>query len=157
MTAELLPSAAELGCRRRSRPRPRTALAALRLLAAGLVVITVITIVLLQLLPPDGPGSAYAQWGWRIPFAIGFVLSAAIFLYYLRSVPESELWTRMPKADRPLRTLLRGRNARSLGLAFLVGTGAWLTLDATVGVFAGHLKGLGTHPPPSTRPSSPRR
>jgi Na+/melibiose symporter-like transporter len=146
VTAELLPSAAELGCRRRSRPRPRTALAALRLLAAGLVVITVITIVLLQLLPPDGPGSAYAQWGWRIPFAIGFVLSAAIFLYYLRSVPESELWTRMPKADRPLRTLLRGRNARSLGLAFLVGTGAWLTLDATVGVFAGHLKGLGTSP-----------
>ncbi|WP_037062810.1 MFS transporter [Pseudonocardia acaciae] len=113
---------------------------------AALGVITVLTMILLQVMPSDGPQSAYAVWGWRIPFAIGFVLSAAIFVYYLRSVPESELWTKIPKPERPLRTLFSGRHLRSLGLAFVVGTGAWLTLDATVGVFASHFKGLGGSP-----------
>jgi MFS family permease len=111
---------------------------------AALGVITVLTFVLLSVMPSDGPTSAYAQWGWRIPFAIGFLLSAAICIYYIRSVPESELWTKMEKVDKPLRVLFSGRNLRSLGLAFVVGTGAWLTLDATVGVFAGHFKGLDT-------------
>lgn len=110
---------------------------------AALGVITVLTMVLLKLIPSDGVTSPYAVWGWRIPFAVGFVLSAAIVVSYVRSVPESELWTKMPKAERPLRTLFTGRNLRSFGLAFLVGTGAWLTLDATVGVFAGHFATLG--------------
>ncbi|MBO0872533.1 MAG: MFS transporter [Pseudonocardia sp.] len=109
----------------------------------ALAVITAFTIVLLWVLPSTGPSSPYAVWGWRVPFAIGFVLSAAIFIYYLRSVPESELWTKITKPERPLRTLFSGRHLRSLGLAFVVGTGAWLTLDATVGVFAAHFKGLG--------------
>jgi len=112
----------------------------------ALAVITVLTMVLLRLLPSTGAASAYAVWGWRIPFALGFALSAAVFVYYLRSVPESELWTRMVKQRRPLRTLFSGRHLRSVGLAFLVGTGAWLTLDATVGVFASHFKALGSSP-----------
>jgi len=98
--------------------------------------VAAVLLVLLRLLPSTGAASAYAVWGWRIPFALGFALSAAVFVYYLRSVPESELWTRMVKQRRPLRTLFSGRHLRSVGLAFLVGTGAWLTLDATVGVFA---------------------
>jgi MFS family permease len=111
---------------------------------AALAVITLLTMLLLHLMPASGPDSAYAVWGWRIPFAIGAVLSAAIFVYYLRSVPESELWRRMEKSSNPLRTLFSGRHLRSLGLAFLVGTGAWLTLDATIGVFASHFKALGS-------------
>lgn len=110
---------------------------------AALAFITTVTVVLLNVLPSHGPDSAYAVWGWRIPFAIGFLLSAAVFVYYLRSVPESELWTKLQKTDRPKATLLTRRNLRSLGLAFLVGTGTWLTVDATVGVFAGHFKTLG--------------
>jgi len=111
---------------------------------AALGVITIITIATLQVFPGGGIDSAYVVWGWRIPFAIGFVFSAALFLYYLRSVPESELWTKMPKVKSPLRTLFSGRNIRSLGTAFVVGSGAWLTLDGTVGVFAGHFKKMGT-------------
>ena len=110
----------------------------------ALAVITVLTMVLLRLLPSTGAASAYAVWGWRIPFALGFALSAAVFVYYLRSVPESELWTRMVKQRRPLRTVFSGRHLRSVGLAFLVCTGAWLTLDATVGVFTSHFKALGS-------------
>jgi MFS family permease len=109
----------------------------------ALAFITVLTIALLAVLPSDGPESAYAVWGWRIPFAIGFVLSALIVVYYVRSVPESELWSKVAKQDRPLRTLFSRAHARSLTIAFVVGTGAWLTLDATIGVFAGHFKGLG--------------
>ncbi|MBB5157233.1 MFS family permease [Saccharopolyspora phatthalungensis] len=113
---------------------------------AALGSITVLTIVLLQILPSDGADSAYAVWGWRIPFVIGFVLSGAIFLYYLRSVPESEIWTKAEKPKKPLRILFAGRNLRRLGFAFLVGSGAWLTLDATVGIFASHFKSLGANP-----------
>lgn len=110
----------------------------------ALAVITVLTMLLLRVIPSAGHGSAYVVWGWRIPFGIGVLLSGAVAVYYLRTVPESELWTRLAKANSPLRTLFSGRNRRSLGRAFVVGTGMWLTLDATVGVFAGHFQSLGT-------------
>lgn len=106
--------------------------------------ITLITIVTLQVFPGGGIDSAYVVWGWRIPFVIGFVLSGMLFVYYLRSVPESELWTKMPKIKNPLRTLFSGRNLRSFGTAFVVASGAWLTLDGTIGVFSSHFKKLGT-------------
>lgn len=106
--------------------------------------ITLITILTLQVFPGGGIDSAYVVWGWRIPFVIGFVLSGMLFVYYLRSVPESELWTKMPKIKNPLRTLFSGRNLRSFGTAFVVASGAWLTLDGTIGVFSSHFKKLGT-------------
>lgn len=111
---------------------------------AALGIITVITVVTLQVLPAGDVDSSYVVWGWRIPFVIGFVLSGALFFYYLRSVPESELWTKMPKQKNPLRTLFSGRNLKSFGRAFVVGSGTWLTLDGTIGVFTGHFKKLGT-------------
>ena len=111
---------------------------------AALGFITIITIVTLEIFPAGGIDSAYVVWGWRIPFVIGFVLSAILFVYYLRSVPESELWTKMPKVKNPLRTLFAGRNLRSFGTAFVVGSGAWFTLDGTIGVFSSHFKKLGT-------------
>ena len=51
--------------------------------------IAALTIVLLQLLPSAGPDSAYAQWGWRIPFLIGAALAGVLFVHYYRSVEES--------------------------------------------------------------------
>jgi MFS family permease len=111
---------------------------------AALGVITIITIITLQVFPGGGIDSAYVVWGWRIPFVIGFVLSGMLCLYYVRSVPESELWTKMPKIKNPLRTLFSGRNLRSFGTAFVVASGAWLTLDGTIGVFSSHFKKLGT-------------
>ena len=111
---------------------------------AALGIITIITIITIQIFPIGDVNSAYVMWGWRVPFVIGFILSACLFVYYLRSVPESELWTKMPKVKSPLRTLFSGRNLRSFGVAFIVGSGAWLTLDGTIGVFSGHFKQLGT-------------
>ena len=111
---------------------------------AALGFITIITMITIQIFPTGGIDSAYVVWGWRIPFVIGFLLSGMLFLYYLRSVPESELWTKMAKVKSPLRTLFSGRHLRSLGTAFVVGSGAWLTLDGTIGAFSGHFKKLGT-------------
>jgi MFS family permease len=110
----------------------------------ALAFITVVTLVTLQFFPAGGPDSAYSVWGWRIPFVFGFVFCSALFLYYLKAVPESELWTKMPKVEgNPLRNLFAGSNARSFAVAFVVGTGAWLTLNGTIGVFARHFGGLG--------------
>jgi len=106
--------------------------------------ITVVTLITLSIFPAGGPDSAYAVWGWRIPFVVGFIFCSSLFFYYLTSVPESEIWTKMPKnTGNPLKTLFSGSNAKSFGIAFLVGTGAWLTLNGTIGVFAGHFRALG--------------
>lgn len=113
---------------------------------AALGVITILTMLTIQVFPAGSADSAYAVWGWRIPFLIGFVLSGLLFLYYLRAVPESDLWTKMEKNAQPLRTLFSGQNLRHLGKAAIVGTGAWLTLNAVVGVFSSHFTGLGASP-----------
>ncbi|MGY1749311.1 MFS transporter [Modestobacter sp. SYSU DS0511] len=109
----------------------------------ALAFITVVTLLTLRIFPAGGPESAYAVWGWRIPFLFGFVFCTALFFYYLKAVPESEIWTKMPKnRENPLKALASGPNARSFGIAFVVGSGAWLTLNGTVGVFSSHFRGL---------------
>jgi MFS family permease len=103
----------------------------------ALLAISGLTALLVAIVPADGPDSAYAQWGWRIPFAIGVVLSAGLFLYYYHKVPESALWKASKKTSSPLRELLRGPNLRRLTQLFIVMTGAWLTLNATIGALPG--------------------
>lgn len=109
----------------------------------ALGVITLITMGTLVLFPAGSADSPYATWGWRIPFVIGFLLSLLLLLYYVRAVPESRLWQSAGGASRPLRTLFAGSNLRHLARAAVVGTGAWLTLNAVVGVFSTHFTGLG--------------
>jgi len=109
----------------------------------ALAAITVITMLTLAAFPAGGADSPYAVWGWRIPFVMGFIFSLGVVFYYVRSVPESEIWTKMAKVERPLATLFTRANAGALGLAFIVGSGAWLTMNASVGVFSGHFQQLG--------------
>lgn len=108
----------------------------------ALLAISALTAILLSFIPSDGPDSPYALWGWRIPFAIGVIISAALFFYYLQKVPESELWKAAKKARSPLRDLVHGPNLRRLSQLFVVMTGAWLTLNATVGALPGIAKVL---------------
>lgn len=110
----------------------------------ALATITVVTIITMQFFSVGDATSAYAVWGWRIPFFIGFVLCTSLFFYYLLAVPESEIWTKMPKnsGGNPLKILFSGSNIKSFGVAFVVGTGAWLTLNGSVGMFAGHFRRL---------------
>ncbi|GAA3725724.1 MFS family permease [Spinactinospora alkalitolerans] len=110
---------------------------------AALGFITIVTMLTLALFPTGGPDAPYSVWGWRVPFAVGFVFCVALFVLYWRSVPESELWTEVPEAGNPLKVLFSGRNLASFGVAFIVGSGCWLTLNGTVGVFSSHFGGLG--------------
>lgn len=112
----------------------------------ALAFITIVTMVTLHFFPAGDGTSPYALWGWRIPFFIGFVISAWLFIYYMKAVPESELWKAMTKTENPLKKLFRGQNLKNLGLAFLFSTGAWLTLNASVGVYTNHFKGMGVGP-----------
>lgn len=107
----------------------------------GLATITIVTIVTMHFFPVGDATSAYAVWGWRIPFIVGFVLCSSLFFLYLFSVPESEIWTKMPKkTGNPLKKLFSGANARSFGVAFIVGSGTWLTLNGSIGMFSSHFR-----------------
>lgn len=107
----------------------------------ALATITVVTIVTMQFFPVGDADAPYSVWGWRIPFVIGFILCSSLFFYYLTSVPESEIWTKIPeRKEHPLKELFSAAHARAMGVAFLVGTGAWLTLNGSIGMFSSHFR-----------------
>lgn len=102
----------------------------------ALCVISVLTLVLLQVFPAGAAGSPYAVWGWRIPFLLGAVLAAVLLVYFVRRVPESEAWDGADAAKRvsPLRELVSGPNRRSLAQVFVLMTGVWTVLNVAVTV-----------------------
>jgi MFS family permease len=104
---------------------------------AALVCISLLAALMLKVAPGGGAASAYAVWGWRIPFVIGALLAAALFVYYYLLVPESELWRSSKKSTAPLKDLFSGSDLRRLAQLFVVMSGAWLTLNATVGALPG--------------------
>jgi MFS family permease len=103
----------------------------------ALVSISLLTAFMLRLAPAGDAGSAYAVWGWRIPFVAGALLAGALFLYYYLSVPESEVWRSSKKSAAPLKEIFAGADLRRLGQLVVVMSGAWLTLDATVATLPG--------------------
>lgn len=105
--------------------------------------ISLITLLLLFLMPSEGIDSAYVQWGWRIPFVIGALLAFAFVIYYSRTVSESELWQHSDKPEAPLKTLFRGENLKSFLQVFLLMNGLWLTLQTVAAVLPGVLAETG--------------
>lgn len=97
-------------------------------------VVSLITMVLLAALPAEGVGSAYVQWGWRIPFAVGGVLSLVLVLYYRHAVGESRVFDQAPREPTPIRTLFTGSNLRSLLQVFVLMNGFWLSLQPIAAV-----------------------
>jgi MFS family permease len=104
---------------------------------AALVCTSLLTALMLKVAPSGDAASAYSLWGWRIPFVIGAMLAGALFVFYYQLVPESELWRSAKKTSAPLKELFSGPDLRRLGQLFVVMTGAWLTLNATVGALPG--------------------
>ena len=94
---------------------------------AAYVLITLLALVCLAVFPLAGAGSAYAVWGWRIPFVIGAVLGAALVAYYVKRVPESKMWESAEKTKSPMAGLFRGQALRNLLQVFTLMTGFWLT------------------------------
>lgn len=103
----------------------------------ALVCASLLATLMLKLAPGGGATSAYAVWGWRIPFVIGAVLAGALFVYYYFRVPESDLWRSSRKSASPVKELFSGNDLRRFWQLFVVMSGAWLTLDATVGALPG--------------------
>jgi MFS family permease len=99
---------------------------------SALVCVSLLTAFMLKVAASGDAGSAYAVWGWRIPFVIGALLAGALFVYYYLAVPESEVWRSSKKSAAPLREIFAGADLRRLGQLIVVMSGAWLTLDATV-------------------------
>jgi MFS family permease len=104
---------------------------------AALLCTSLLAVLMLAVAPAGDANSAYATWGWRVPFGIGALLSGALFFYYYWLVPESVLWRLAPKSIAPLKELFSGADLRRLGQLFIVMSGAWLTLNATIGALPG--------------------
>jgi MFS family permease len=104
---------------------------------AAYVCINLVAMLMFALFPLDGPQSAYAQVGWRIPFLIGAALAGVLAWYYVHKVAESEIWqsevaqggrdTPAAKEKLPLTDLLRGQSGRNLLQVLLLMSGFWLT------------------------------
>ena len=95
---------------------------------AAYLSINLLALLMFAVLPPDGPDSPYAQWGWRIPFVVGALLAFALARYYVREVAESEVWLdKLRRGNTAGPGLLRGSNGRSLAQVLLMMTGFWLT------------------------------
>jgi MFS family permease len=104
---------------------------------SALVCVSLLTALMLKLAPAGDAGSAYAVWGWRVPFLVGALLAAALFIYYHVAVPESDVWRSSEKCAAPLKKVCAGADLRRLGQLIVVMSGAWLTLDATVAALPG--------------------
>jgi MFS family permease len=102
---------------------------------AAYVLITLLALASSAIFPLAGAGSAYAVWGWRVPFVIGALLATALAIYYARKVSESKVWERSAVTDAttvvkrrsPLADLLSGQARRNLLQVFVMMTGFWLT------------------------------
>jgi MFS family permease len=99
--------------------------------------ISLITLVLLQLIPAGDLSSPYVQWGWRIPFIISTVMIFALAYYFINSVSESQLFEAAHDSDEsegdggsPIIELFKGENLRSFLQVFVLMGGFWLTLYA---------------------------
>lgn len=92
---------------------------------AAYCAIALITLGLLAVLPAEGAGSPYVEWGWRIPFIIGGLLSFAFVAWYTYAVKESESWKNAEKPKTPLADMFRGHGLRTFLQVFVLMTGIW--------------------------------
>jgi MFS family permease len=101
---------------------------------ASYCAISLVTYLVLRIAPAGGAHSAYAQWGWRLPFLVGAALCAVFAVYYSRSVAESETWRRAEKARNPVREVLTGSARREFVQVFVLMAGIWFTSNMASGL-----------------------
>jgi Na+/melibiose symporter-like transporter len=105
--------------------------------------ISLITLILVQLIPAGGLNSPYVQWGWRIPFVIGALMAFALVYYYVTSVAESEIFEAAAESEEdggsPIMELFRGPNLPNFLQVFVLMSGFWLTLYTAAAMLPGLL------------------
>ncbi|HEY7076207.1 MAG TPA: MFS transporter [Solirubrobacteraceae bacterium] len=111
------------------------------------VVIALLTLAVLQIAPSGAADSAYSTWGWRIPFFVGGALAFSFLAWFIRNVPESELFEETGGTEAPLKELVgRRENVMAFLQVFVLMSGFWLTLQTAAAVLPKVLKstvGLG--------------
>ncbi|MQA86034.1 MAG: MFS transporter [Streptosporangiales bacterium] len=110
--------------------------------------ISLITVILLSVLPSGPPDSAYSQWGWRIPFILGGLLTFTLAIYYRRYVDESEIFAKSQTKKSPILSVFSEGNLRSFLRAFVLMSGFWFALQPVAAVLPGLLaeRGAGLSP-----------
>lgn len=103
------------------------------------VAITLLTLVLLAVIPGGSIDSPYVQWGWRIPFFVGAALALVFLIYYSRNVKESAVWKKSDAPKLSVLTLLRGRALAGLVQVFVWMSGLWFLLNSVTALLPGVL------------------
>ena len=104
------------------------------------VTLALVTFILLSFIPAAGHNSAYAVWGWRIPFILGAVLAFSLFLYYRNNVHDTPGFETAKKSENPFKALFSGTHRRSLVQIFILMTGMWILSNLSNAVLTGRLK-----------------
>lgn len=105
--------------------------------------ISLLTFLLLLVIPAGGLDSPYVQWGWRIPFVFGALIAFAFVAYYYYFVEESEVFEDEGGTESPLRALLQGDNLKNFLQVFVLMSGFWLSLQTVAAILPGILGGDG--------------
>ena len=123
-------------------PADRRGIVAGRILSASpaaYATLALFTLVLQEWMPSSSVGSAYARWGWRIPFLVGAVSAFALLWRYRRAAIESSTPRTGSGQRRPLADLLTGPYRRDLGQVLILMTGVWLANNMVSAVMPGLL------------------
>ena len=124
--------------------------------SAGPLFVAIAMTLTLLIAPSGGLDSPYVQWGWRLPFVLGFVLSFLVAWFLRRKVEDSAVQQAVVvtavKQPSPLRMLLRGATGRAFVQAWVIMTGAFFIVNITSSVVAQFLL-LNTGTPRPTWPA----
>jgi MFS family permease len=122
-------------------PRRRGLTGALIQCAAsgGPLLVAVAMALTLLVAPSGGLDSPYVQWGWRLPFVLGFVLSFLVAWFLRRRVDESEIQQEAvaqagKQAKSPVRMILRGSAGRAFIQAWVIMTGLFFVVTVNSSV-----------------------
>lgn len=115
----------------------------------GAACVSIVTTIMVTVLPHTSAGSPFVQWGWRLPFILGGIVTLA-FLVYIRKIPDS-MAGRPGSGDvrrRPVTEVIGRRHARRLAQAILIYAGIWFAFEgastATPGILVTYMKGSAT-------------
>jgi MFS family permease len=107
--------------------------------SGGPLLVAVSMALTLMIAPSGGLDSPYVQWGWRLPFILGFVLSFLVAWFLRRRVDESEIQKEAvaqagEQVESPVRMILRGRSGRAFIQAWVTMTGLFFVVTMTTSV-----------------------
>jgi MFS family permease len=106
--------------------------------SAGPLFVAIALSLTLLIAPAGDLHSPYVQWGWRLPFILGFVLSFLVAWFLRRRVEEStiqrEAVAEARVAESPVRMILRGRSGRAFVQSWLIMTGCFFLINMTSSV-----------------------